>query len=77
MLFCHVLSRKARAFIHFKTARLMLPHFTWTDYSLAVAVIGIVYYLIVGALFYRQEIKTFFSSQNKLWQRAEKPPPSG
>lgn len=59
MLFCHVLSRKARAFIHFKTARLMLPHFTWTDYSLAVAVIGIVYYLIVGALFYRQEIKTF------------------
>lgn len=77
MLFCHVLSRKAKAIIHFKTARLMLPHFTWTDYFLSVAVIATVYYVIVGALFYRQEIKTFFSSQNKFWQRAEKPPPSG
>ncbi|WP_176885115.1 hypothetical protein [Dyadobacter soli] len=55
----------------------MLPHFTWTDYFLAVAVIATVYYGIVGALFYRHEIKTFFSSQNKLWQRAGKPPPSG
>jgi len=55
----------------------MLSHFTWTDYFLVVTVIATVYYMIVGALFYRQEIKTFFSSQNKFWQRAEKPPPSG
>lgn len=55
----------------------MLPHFTWTDYFLAVVVIATVYYVIVGALFYRQEIKTFFSLQNKLRQRADKPPPSG
>lgn len=55
----------------------MLPHFNWTDYFLAVAVIANGYYVIVGTLFYRQEIKTFFSSQNKFWQRAEKPPPSG
>ncbi|MCF0059858.1 hypothetical protein MUK70_11470 [Dyadobacter chenwenxiniae] len=54
----------------------MLPHFTWTEYLLTLASLVTVYYAIVGIAFYRHELKSFFSSQNKLWQRADKPPPS-
>ncbi|MCF2496766.1 hypothetical protein [Dyadobacter chenhuakuii] len=55
----------------------MLPHFTWTEYLLTVAALVTVYYVIVGITFFRQELKSFFNSKNKLWQRADKPPPAG
>jgi hypothetical protein len=76
MLFCHVLSKKAKQLSTSKQQDVMLPNFTWTEYLLTVAALATVYYVIVGVAFYRQELKSFFSSQNKLWQRAEKPPPS-
>jgi hypothetical protein len=69
--------RKRQEFIHFKTTGIMLPHFTWTEYLLTVAALVIVYYVIVGITFFRQELKSFFNSKNKLWQRADKPPPAG
>lgn len=41
----------------------MLSKFTWTDYLSAVALLVIIYYVIITALYYRTEIKNILSGK--------------
>lgn len=43
----------------------MLSRFTWSDYLSAVAVLVIIYYLVITALYYRSEIKNILSGKFK------------